>query len=307
MIGDLLLQWASFTQSGSVSRLRDTVMWSMRSIDSPVAPFTANRWIRAMSHLGHIEVDWPHDRWAVAPAVISQLPYADLRGVLTGARPADLMERLEDGGFAVDSATHVLDEGDVPLPKAVFVQFRDPAQLGAAISEYGVLFGGLAPYALIDAIPRLMRLDHGAPPAAGAEVDVFDLESHEFVRASRLRDEWFDGLYRTSVHGRPQYIVKRGEMWLSCDRSAGVYLELQRRGKRVLRWRAEGENPTCLGTMFVDSWAHLPELAARTLVLCSGLAPIRGHQADTLRYQNVPRELADRLATALHQNPLEIV
>jgi hypothetical protein len=69
-----------------------------------------------------------------------------------------------------------------------------------------------------------------------------------------------------------------------------------------MRWRPERTvNGEAIGTVFVDRGAPLPPLQARALTLCSGLVAKFSDLAETARYDNVPRSIADRVAGSIRQ------
>jgi hypothetical protein len=84
--------------------------------------------------------------------------------------------------------------------------------------------------------------------------------------------------------------------------NTGIYAELSRIGRRVLRYEPEATN----GTLVVPAAAPLPILHARAAVLCSGLLPAFDRAERTRRFVNVPRETVRRIAHALDQELDEV-
>ena len=81
---DVMLACMSNIRSGVISELRERFIWLARVDDINPSRPEANRWLNAMSALGHVEVDWSRGTWAMAcwwvcvtTASCSQLPWSD--------------------------------------------------------------------------------------------------------------------------------------------------------------------------------------------------------------------------------------
>jgi hypothetical protein len=296
---DLALRWMSETGAGPVRDLRDRLAWLAHTADLAVPGTATGRWLRDLSALGHAEIDWPHDRWAVAPAVITPLPCSDGTAVLAGSRRAGLMERLQSTDVSVLTCRPDPATGDLPVPTAVLIQYDCTAGLQAAAADAGIRFSGCAARKLAQRLPPLRPGPEAPPPARGnATLERLD-EGMSFVPAGADRD----GLYRLRLLGRSTYLQRRHGMWRHCDLAAGVFAEYARRsGISVMRWRPE--RTACdgpVGTVFVDWGAPLPPLHARALTLCSGLPPRFSSAARTATYTNIPADVAQAVARSLLQ------
>jgi hypothetical protein len=84
-----------------------------------------------------------------------------------------------------------------------------------------------------------------------------------------------------------------------------MFFSLNRRGISALRWRRDSIRGRT-GHLFVDFGAPLPPLMQRAAVLCSGFAPRFAVGAQTVAYENIPMDLARRIASALQQRLDEI-
>jgi hypothetical protein len=104
------------------------------------------------------------------------------------------------------------------------------------------------------------------------------------------------GLYRYEHRGRELRWIDEERRPYRVDFALGAYCELRRVQKSdILHWMQLPVN----GTLSVPLRAPLPVLHARAATMCSGLAPQR--HAGVLRYENVPRRIAEAIASSLDQ------
>ncbi|UJW30000.1 hypothetical protein L3Q67_32955 [Saccharothrix sp. AJ9571] len=300
MDADLMLRWMSETGAGGIRSLRDHLTWLARTSDTDATAAASGRWVRELLALGHAEVWWEQDRWATTPSVIARLPVADGTAVVTGARPTGIAEKLQASEVAFHVHHTEPADGDLPMPASWLIQFDDVAVLREVAANVGARYAGCAAIRLAAHLP-VASLGRPSPPPAR----VTDLErlnpSGRFVRVTDKSE--LDGLYRLRANGRVVHLYRHRGEWLHTDRATGTFIDLARRGTRVLRWRSEGrEGRTHIGTLFVDQHAMpLPALQARALTLCSGRAPDVSHSAQTSSYSNVPLAIANQVAESLHQ------
>jgi hypothetical protein len=277
--------------SGSWDEFRDTYRWAIP--DAQVAG--AGAFMRTLSTLAHVEMDWDAGVWAAAPTVVTLLPSAGGHGLVTGARTGRLRAVLADG---LDEAPHVfaLFCRQEDAPDVCFMACDSEADLSALAVELGVPFE----YSVADRLASLLppldamlaeRVSTPGVPDLG--VDRLD------VLADRWRPVESDsepGLYRYEYRGRELRWVDREGRPHRVDLALGVYCELRRHGQSdVLHWVELSVN----GTLSVPLRAPLPVLQARAATMCSGLAPER--HAGVLRYENVPRTIAEAIAASLDQ------
>jgi hypothetical protein len=296
---DLALRWMSETGTGRVRDLRERLAWLAHTEDFPILSTATGRWLRDVSALGHAEIDWQHDRWAVAPPVITPLPCSDGTAVLAGSRRTGLMERLQATNVSVLTCRPDAAPGDLPVPTAVLIQYDSADGLQASAADAGVRFSGCAARKLAERLPPLRAGQEAPPPARGnATLERLDTGT-SFLPADADRD----GLYRLRLQGRSAYLQRQGGVWRHCDLATGVFAEYARRGGiSVMRWRAERDaSGGPVGTVFVDWGAPLPALHARTLTLCSGLPPRFSSAARTTTYTNIPADVALAVARSLLQ------
>jgi hypothetical protein len=251
--------------------------------------------MRALATLGHVEMDWDAGAWAAAPAVVTLLPSAGGHGLLTGARTGRLRSLVADG---LDEAPHVFaffhEQEDAP--DVCFIACDSEADLNDLAAELGIPFEHSVADRLASLLPSIdamlaERLSTPGVPDLG--VDRLD------VLADRWRPVESDsepGLYRYEYRGRQLRWIDEERRPHRVELALGAYCELRRLSKSdVLNWMELPVN----GTLSVPLSAPLPVLQARAATMCSGLAPQR--HAGVLRYENVPRRIAQAIAASLDQ------
>jgi hypothetical protein len=148
---------------------------------------------------------------------------------------------------------------------------------------------------LLPDIRALTKESAAPPPSAGFEVERWNSTSHTFEPARPTSS----GLYRYRTYSSYTYRFNQAQQEFSdLDLYSGRYAELNRLGLNPLRYLESSFN----GTLVVPVWCDLPELHARSAIMCSGLLPLYDPKTQTRRYQNVPRIIAERIASSLHQS-----
>jgi len=296
---DLMLAWMSQTGSGDIPDLRQRLTWLARTADLNPKPHQTGWWLRDISSLAHTEVDWARGCWAVTPAAAALLPASGGTAVLTGRRQLYLLERL-DAVLSIQIESPAGDgTGRLALPALVYVQADSIAELEEALSEVGVRYVGRAGEHIARRLPPLRLGSLAAPPAWTSPIEHAEFGDNVRFIKGPLRS---DGLCRITVPGRPQYLFRRGSSWFHTDHSHGILWGLSELGISVFRWRRERTcNDEDIGSVFVDQGAPLPPLQARALVLCSGLPTAFGEAAGTAIYRNVPKSVAESVATSVRQ------
>lgn len=308
-IGNLLLRWASELGGGKVADLRAGVLRTARSRGIPVREGADGRWLRDVSALGHLDVDWHSGLWSAAPAVLTRVPFSDGLAVMAGRRTAAFDRAVDD---AADKWAEVLwaenevAEDDIPVPDTLYLQYDVAEGLPLDAERLGCAYVPCSALQAVSLLPELATGLKAAPPGPGNThtVERYNLETREYEPAKSYGE---DGLYRWRSADWVRLVqVRRDGQFLSTAHEYGVYLEHERLGSSVMRWKAEGGTGRQLvGRLAVDWGAPLPPLHARAAVLCSGLQPRFRKLAKTVRYDNVPLSAAESLAMSLHQR-LEI-
>lgn len=300
---DLLARWVAETGEGTTRDLRDRVHWAARTADTPVAAVEAGRWLRDLSSLGAIEIDWDAGRWSACPLVVTRLPGPDAYAVLAGPRTARQDAAVGRSALGVHRVPQpAIGPDHLDRPTVVLLQYDHPDDLPVAATAMGAEWVPCAALELGD----LLQSPEPGPQAAQPRYADPSLERFDGL-ALRWRPEppaaeHPVGAYRVDVEGRKRHLFGSSDQWRRCDLSTAVFCELARTGRSVLQWRTEvGAGRTQFGTVFTDWGAPLPTLHQRALTLCTGFVPRFWAGAETAAYRNVPRALADRVAATLYQ------
>lgn len=257
-------------------------------------------WLRDVASLGHCEVDWKNGRWSVAPPVITRLPLADGMAVLVGARRTRLARAIENAGLYVEHARRPQAERTLPAPATILMPYQQIRDLENAANEIGVKYASCAADGIAGRLQPFGALVPSAPPAYASLFERMTGVSPQRWTATSPRDPTLqDGLYREEIHGRWRYTLRREGSWYATELSHGIFAELAKRGKTVISWQPDSKDCSRTGTLVIDRAVPLPPLHSRVLVLCSGFTP-RNDDGAAL-YDNVPREIAVRVASSLGQ------
>ncbi|MET7897021.1 hypothetical protein [Streptomyces mirabilis] len=308
-IGNLLLRWASELGGGRVADLRAGVLRTARSRGIPVREGADGRWLRDVSALGHLDVDWRRGLWSAGPAVLTRVPFSDGLAVVAGRRTAAFDQAADAAAEQWAELLWVENEaaeGDIPVPDTLYLQYDAAERLPQDAERLGCAYVPCAALQAVSVLPDLAAGPAAAPPGLGNThtVERYNSRTREYEPSHSYSE---DGLYRWRSADWVRLVqVRRGERFLSTEHEYGVYLEHERLGTGAMRWKAEaGAGRQRVGRLAVDWGAPLPPLHARAAVLCSGLQPRFHELAQTVGYDNVPLAAAQRLAASLHQQ-LEI-
>jgi hypothetical protein len=143
----------------------------------------------------------------------------------------------------------------------------------------------------------LSQCKRSAAPV-GFEVRLFDPARYRWLD---IESDSKPGLYKYEAWGPPLYRLRIDHtLPVDADLATGAFAEVRRLGQHVLTFRQVGNS----GELLVPLGMPLPALHARTAALCSGLVPQlvqRRLEPWQLKYVNVPRTIADRIAQTLGQ------
>ncbi len=175
MDADLMLAWMSATAEGDIRDLRQRVAWLARNADLNPQPFETGRWLRDMTALAHVEVDWVGGRWAMAPPVAVLLPSCGGTTVLAGCRRLGLVEELGD---LLSLQTILCATSDLRLttPTQVYLQSDSIKDLVEGLNICGVDYGGRAAEYIANRLSPLRLGEPAAPPAYSAPVKYLQLD-----------------------------------------------------------------------------------------------------------------------------------
>ena len=307
---DLLLAWMSERGSGTWQELKDAWAWLNNGKDLEPAD---RAWIvaRALSALGHIEIAWTQQRWAVAPPVITMLPRSGGRALMTGGRTRALYEPPHPGsdepgtGMLADIAEELgLWVDDWPSrdgPTSVVINCASHADAERLASRLGIRFTYSVSQALAYLLPPLEKYLRIAPAGElprGFDAEVFDPVGCWWSWADSTAEP---GLYRCRTWGANVYALKTPlQSWKRVQPEVGIYA--------VYAWQSGDLQPMtydrATGELSMKANAAPPLLHSRAAVLCSGRLPMRPEIAGRrhIVYLNVAPEVARRIASSLGQN-----
>jgi hypothetical protein len=309
--GDLLLRWVSELGEGALPDAMQG-MWWLAGARCPDAETGApGRWLRDAVSLAYLDIDWRNKRWCAAPPVLTRLPYARGLAVLTGSRTAAFEKRLElavrDGLVEVLRVPSARPARDIPLPVSLLVQFDDEEGLKEWAGGLGVAYTPCFALQGVALLPPVSLEARASEPEFGKPLERYDLDRRAYQWVRRPQG---DGLYRIrQSDGKRVCQVRHDGAWYETSHEEGVYSVLGRQqgpDADVLRWIPDKE-PGCelTGTLFVDWGYPLPDLHRRVAALCSGLAPRINEHAENLAYDNVPKDVAEKIADSLGQHLTE--
>lgn len=312
---DTLLLWCSERVEGTLSSFRATYEWLARHN-------TAERtlsWTLAaynLQVLGHVEIDWEADRWAVAPSVITTLADSGGHALLVGARPSWLMTRLESLDRDRDPALQVIAQSVVcepPIPQeggpaAQLLTLGKGADVLEVCTRLGIHYEQRVADRLLRLLPDLNALLAAgrAPSAPGGFLPARRVGSTNRVW-EECGDDAAPGAYEYEGYGAPRYFFRYDAQHIyEVERRVAIYAELRRTRRHVLWWDAETQS------LLAPARMQLPLLHGRCAVLRSGLLPEfrgsvtvgpKGARLDAMvRYRNIPEDFAMSLAASLGQD-----
>jgi hypothetical protein len=299
---DLLAEWVSEQGSGSLLSFRQAHDWLLSSAHGNDQTVTANHTAGTMAVLAHIEIDWVRSRWCAAPPVLTILPFAGGRSLLTGARTRALLGALDEETSEIATMNVMSAPYAQPqAPSAIYLVSESESDIEQLAIRLGISYE----FSVADRLSRLLpsltsngTASPGGPLARGFQVDKLRVDGLEWLAVESVETP---GLYRYNLYGRPdfRYVDLAGRSF-AVDKATGTYLELSRNRHRVLAFREDGVN----GTLIVPVRAPLPTLQARAAALCSGLAPTYDRRTLAMHFVNVPSSIAERIASSLEQTPL---
>ena len=293
---DRLLEFLSEKGRGSWQELKEAFDWIWGPSDDPAQ----KAWIAArdLAALGHIEVAWEAGiSWCAAPPLVTMLPRSGGRAFITGARTRLFAGRLESAaeehGLWVDRC------GSQPGPTTLLVACRSHYEAEGLAASLGIGYTFSVAEQLSALLPGLDRymamFPEGERLPAGFEAERFEPSTLRWEPAGETGQR---GLYRTrTFHGHVFALLDATSRWRRVAREIAAY--------EVLRWEAESvlSYSASRAQLRVPVGAPLPALHARAASICDGRLPRfeRRHGRDLLAYDNVPRKVAEQVASSLDQ------
>jgi hypothetical protein len=298
---DDLLLWCSEVREGSVARLREACAWTAQK-----SPLSWSAWevMSDLVALGHIEVDFETSRWQVVRPTLSLLADGAGLGLMVGARPRWLRNRLE--------ALHK-DFSDVADELFLF----DELEQAGPSSWYAEAGLGLTAGALSSVGLRLV--DDLAGAQLGSLLDGWDVGKTRVVRPGELTHRMLiegnaltgsvtwepmesdrsPAMYKYLRNNRPIVAERAGDSWQELDQRAAVWRALPPTSRCL--WVAPREH-----RLLVAAIERLPVPLERALVLRSGRLPATapvpaatGSPQPVRIYENISTSLAGHVAALI--------
>lgn len=284
---DALLEWASELSGGSWSQWRETCR------ELRIEPTRA---MQDLAALGHVEIDWSMDRFSCPPPTAAFLHRSSGSVLLTGARPRGLLDRLAQLEIARDALDFYVHDATVqprgPCTVLIEAELDDVDELCAAAGlKYVFDPAGRIAERLPEA--TLDRVGHREswPPRDDVPRRLFDPHSLQFESA--VGDH--NGLWWYNGYRREEAWIRTLECWWHVPtREYAPYLADP--DAVFLRYDADRRQ------LAVPHLVPLPPLQARCATLASGRLPRRAPStsgATAVLYENISRQLAERIATSL--------
>ncbi|MBX9244308.1 hypothetical protein ICW40_05740 [Actinotalea ferrariae] len=318
---DEVLIWLSERESASATRedfMRSWV-WVCEKLGRHDIASDWRRSLQTLADLGHVEQDFSRGRVFAAPAAAVALPEANGLFCLAGARPARLIERLDDpddtdpvvaDGVAVTSLemrTAVDSRGRATAPTAVYMEMepRHATLVRAAYERLGVVLHGCTGRWLIDTMPSLDRRvksgQHFSHPP-GADAHIYAAVQGEW-RWIRTYDIDRKGMYRFRQGHRSVFAWRSqpGGQLVEVEPAAGRWLARRSLARVTLVHEHFADR------LLVAEDLPLPATLRRALVLRSGMPgydvrcrlPSGGAEVHMRAYENVNAAVAQQVAHIL--------
>jgi hypothetical protein len=309
--GERLLMWMSELGTGSWQRFRDACSWEFRFEPEHSRP-SPSLVAAHLTQRGYAEFDFARRRWSIAPTVVTTVPGLPSAAIIVGGRTRTTLEYWRSFD---DPDVYLAAQRDPPASprshrlsplhsvRTVYVIADYVSTLERAAGPMGATFAWDAGPAiatrlagLTDVIVESPRM----PPPPDAAVARYDAELGWWEDVDAATGVGFYRFRPRRMVGPTQFRLFSSIGALEVERSVGLYAMLEREKVAVLDFEAADIN----GFFYVRADAALPTLHARALFLCSGLPPtesLHPRLGDTLRYVNVPLEVAERVAATLNQ------
>lgn len=274
--------------------------------------------IRMLDSLGHCEFDFHSRKVYVCPPLLVALPTCGLpKAVLTGARDSSLVSNLKQAIKNTHGSALLIryqHKGYPMLPEAIIIESIDLGTIKetADISRIGYRHS-IAAWEIINYASEMSEVKTPSDFEERAELNwqrrVFSIKSLRFTKQAENHAEVKLVEY---VHPASQQLVHwlwKGTLAAEVDRDWGRYMALANYGVKILifdKLRNRLSVPECV---------PLPRFFARSLALCSGIAPAPATvSADNELgfppnlpvniFSNVPPEIVGTLSNKLSQVPI---
>ncbi len=284
----------------------------------PDLSFERNITIRMLDSLGHCEFDYERRKVYVCPPLLVALPtYGLPKAVLTGARSPDLVSALNQAAKDKRASTRLTclhQKGYPVMPDAITLESKDSETISEIAETLKITYNPRpAAWQLINYASGLAEIVGSYDFEERAELNwqrrVFSTKSLQFQKQTEKQGETRLVEYINPVNQQMVHWLWKGTLAAEVDRDWGRYMSLANNDVNVLIYDMSHNR------ISVPEFVPLPRLFARSLALCSGLAPARatiGPQnklgfPSHLRvniFSEVPPKIADLLCSKLSQKPI---
>jgi|GEM_PF-1267344 len=255
-----------------------------------------------LERLAHVEF-FAHgceDGWRVAPPMLAaHVVTGGVRSLLCGARSPALQQRALRAAEQVDC--DVLSSLDAP--DLFRFTCQNSAQLTDLAAQIGISYQLNAPLAIISHVPPCRSPSRQQAPSefpVGADwtVDQLDTDALCWHRVDRSKAILFRfAVLRFSIHfQRSRYYLRWNGDSFELPRAVAIFVLLRRRRRRLISYDSSGQ------TLSLPGICRPPRVLERAIVLCSGLPPVFEAASSTLRYFDVPLDIARFAAELLGQS-----
>lgn len=303
------LTWAAWRSS--LSSLADG-----RGLAQEFSPAEALRILDALAHV-EVTVSSQGITLAAAPAFLARLPHAGLPcAVLCGGRSPESERRLADAAAGVGCRFRAVAAAPErkETPRSLFVEGDSPCTLFKVAETVGVAYSETPPaWAIANIVGNVQQYgqtlqwrSEPEPSIPARELDPATLRFADVIPARsgpRL-------IHYFPRRLPPYHDLRDGQSFARTDRDWGIYSVLGGQGRNVIIHDLHAH------TVAIPASAPLPRLFARTLALCSGLAPawlpaseINWHAEETRGYwiySQIPSRIASLVFEKLGQDPLPL-
>jgi hypothetical protein len=302
-----LLLWCSARNKGSWRQYRAAVE-ELHANDTEMVMegnggFPLHQQLRLnLERLAHVEF-FAHgckDGWRVAPPTLAaHVVTGGVRSLLCGARSPALRERTLHA--AQQFECDVLKSLDAP---DVFrFTCQNSTQLAELAAQIGISYQLNAPLAIISHVPPCRPPTRQQAPSefpVGADwtVDQLDTDALCWHRVDRGKASLLrSAVLRFSIRfQRSRYYLRWNGDSFDLPRAVAIFVLLRRRRRRLISYDSSGQ------TLSLPGICRPPRLLERAIVLCSGLPPVFEAASSTLRYSDVPLDIARFAAELLGQS-----
>jgi hypothetical protein len=287
-----LLYWLSATAEGRWETFARACKVLQLADDSQKARHIFRRFIL----LGHIECSSNGADWMVCPAALVQTPTKIDQGYLCGQRTPRFLGKIRER-WTIEE-TH---QPNNQCPQRMEVGCRNTRE--SYDEPLALEMAGIASVKLTEILPGLE-----AWKAMLTRID-------KFITAHYVVERWDGDQYipYTFVEGAAEsglYRLTRGEgkaayrLVLYFDQEHQRWLKGDWYGLRFLTLHSTNVNFEAIhnqqtNELFIQAEQRWPLIYERALVLASGLLPTKADNPKWLRYQDIPKELAQSLANKL--------